>query len=358
MLRTTIKGRQRPYWVSGDSPAPAGTEKPIMQRNNLAQARSTRMRNVLAVCALIGQGTPAVADDYPSRPIRLVLGFTAGGPTDIPARFLADRLGTSLGRPVVVENEPGAGAMLATLDVLSRPRDGHDLLLCTYFDAVNTLLYRNVKYKLSDILGISLIAKYSYAVAVSNAVPARSFNELIDYTKENPNRINYGHLGAGSTQNLLAKKLERLTGMKMTAIPYKGTPEALQEIVAGRTHLMIGPPLAILPLYEARQVKVLAVTGAERMASMPDVPTLEESGIPFVVYAWLGVCAGSDTPQPVVDLLNSRVRQIVNSAEYRSLIEKSGSVAVSSTPQVFHELIEQTANDAAPIIREFGLQLD
>jgi tripartite-type tricarboxylate transporter receptor subunit TctC len=314
-------------------------------------------RSVLTICALI-LCTPAVAGDYPARPIRLVLGFAAGGPTDIPARFLADRLGASLGRPVVVENKPGAGAMLATLDVLSRPRDGHNLLLCTYFDVVNTLLYRNVRYRLSDIVGISLIAKYSYAVAVSNAVPAQSFNEFIDYAKQNPSRVNYGHLGAGSTQNLLAKKLEKLTGMQMTAIPYKSTPEAMQEVVAGRIDLMIGPPLAILPLYETRQVKVLAVTGAERMASMPAVPTLKEIGIPFVVYAWLGVCAGAGTQQPVVELLSSRVGEIVNSAEYRSLIEKSGSVAVSSTPQAFHELIEQTANDAAPIIREFGVQLD
>jgi tripartite-type tricarboxylate transporter receptor subunit TctC len=158
-----------------------------------------------------------------------LVGFTAGGPTDVPARFLADRLSGLLGKPVVVENKPGAGAMLAANEMLSQPRNGYNLLLCTYFDAVNTLLYRSVKYKLSDILGISLIAKYSYAVAVSNAIPAQSFNQLIEYTKEHPDRVNYGHLGVGSTQNLLAKKLEKLTGMKMTAIPYKGSPEAMQR---------------------------------------------------------------------------------------------------------------------------------
>jgi tripartite-type tricarboxylate transporter receptor subunit TctC len=327
-----------------------------MRRNDLG--RSARVRNVLAACALIGWGAPVAADDYPSRPIRLVLGFTAGGPTDIPARFLADRLSASLGKPVVVENKPGAGALLATMDVLSRPREGYDLLLCTYFDAVNTLLYRNAKYKLSDIVGISQIAKYSYAIAVSHALPAQSFIELVEFTKQHPERVNYGHLGAASTQNLLAKKLEKLTGMKMTPIPYKGTPEAMQEIVAGRTHLMVSPPLAVLPMYQSKQVKVLAVTGNERLVSMPEVPTLKESGIPFSAYAWLGVCAGSGTPQPIVDLLNGRVVEIVNSADYRALVEKSGSVAVSSTAPEFGALIEETANDAAPIIREFGVQLD
>jgi tripartite-type tricarboxylate transporter receptor subunit TctC len=320
--------------------------------------RARLRKNAPVVCALVALAFPVAADDYPSRPIRLVLGFTAGGPTDIPARLLAERLTASLGRPVVVENKPGAGAMLATLDVLSRPRDGYDLLLCTYFDAVNTLIYRNAKYRLSDLVGISLIAKYSYAVAVSNAAPAQSLAELIAYVKANPGRVNYGHLGAASTQNLLAKRLAKLTGMAMTPIPYKGTPEALQELIAGRTHVMIAPPLAVVPMYEGGQVRVLAVTGAERMASMPNVPTLAESGIALVAYAWLGVCAGSGIAAPVVDLLNSRIGQIVNSAEYRALLDNSGSVAVSSTPQEFQELIAQTASDAAPIIQEFGLQVD
>jgi tripartite-type tricarboxylate transporter receptor subunit TctC len=329
-----------------------------MRRKAPFRARTVQLRKVLTICALAAWAGPLAADDYPSRPIRLVVGFTAGGPTDIPARFLADRLSISLGKPVVVENKPGAGAMLAATDVLSHARDGYDLLLCTYFDAVNTLLYKSAKYRLSDILGISLIAKYSYAIAVSNVLPAQNFKELIEYTKQHPDQVNYGHLGAGSTQNLLAKRLEKLTGMKMTAIPYKGSPEVLREIVAGRSHLYISPPLAVMPAYEGKQVKVLAVTGAERLASMPEVPTLKENGIPLVAYAWLGVCAGSGIPQPTVDLLNKLVGEVVNSAEYRLLIEKSGSVAVSSTPREFHEVIEQTANDAAPIIREFGLQLD
>jgi tripartite-type tricarboxylate transporter receptor subunit TctC len=324
----------------------------------LVKHLAARTRHALAFCTVLASAAPAAAGDYPSRPIRLVLGFTAGGPTDIPARFIAERLTGSLGKPVLVENKPGAGALLAAMDVLSRPRDGYDLLLCTYFDAVNTLLYRSVKYKLSDIAGISQIASYSYAVAISDTIPARTFMEFVDYTKAHPGEVNYGHLGAGSTQNLLAKKLEKLTGMRMTPIPYKGTPEALQEVIAGRTHLMIGPPLSMLPVYQSRQVKVLAVTGSERLASMPEVPTLNESGIPFVASAWLGVCAGSGTPQPIIALLSTRIEAIIKSQDYRAMIEKSGSIAAFSNPQAFQKLIEETAADAAPIIREFGVQLD
>jgi tripartite-type tricarboxylate transporter receptor subunit TctC len=325
-----------------------------MPGKNLA----ARTRHALIVAAALASITSAGAGDYPSRPIRLLVGFTAGGPADIPARFIAERLSTSLGKPVLVENKPGAGALLAAMEVLSRPRDGYDLLLCTYFDAVNTLLYRNAKYRLSDIAGIAQIASYSYAAAVSNAIAARTFMELVDYTKAHPGEVNYGHLGAGSTQNLLAKKLEKLTGMNMTPIPYKGTAEALQEVVAGRTHLMIAPPLAVLPLYQSRQVKALAVTGSERLASMPEVPTLIESGIPLVASAWLGVCAGSGTPQPIIDLLSTRIETIIKSNDYRALVESSGSVAAFASPQAFGRLIEATAADAAPIIREFGVQLD
>ena len=125
-----------------------------MPREARRHTRAAGLARALVVCAAIGVATHLAADDYPSRPIRLVVGFTAGGPTDIPARFLAERLSASLGRAVMVENKPGAGALLAALDVLSRPRDGHDLLLCTYFDAVNTLIYRNPMYKLSDIVGL------------------------------------------------------------------------------------------------------------------------------------------------------------------------------------------------------------
>jgi len=326
--------------------------------SSLTRSPYAALQRLLVAAAVATSAVPAAADDYPSRPIRIVLGFTAGGPTDIPARFLADRLSTALGRPVVVENKPGAGAMLAANEVLSRPREGYDLLLCTYFDAVNTLLYRSVRYKLTDIVGVSLIARYSYAVAVANAIPAQSFTELVQYAKAHPDALNYGHLGAGSTQNLIAKRLEKLAGMKMTAIPYKGSAEAMQEILGGRNHMFIGPPLSVMPLYQAKQVKVLAVTGAERLASMPEVPTLKESGFPLVAYAWLGVCAGAGTPQPVIDLLNRRIGEIVQSAEYRALIEKSGSVAVSSTPQELNAIIAETASDAAPIIRELGVQLD
>src|SRR5262249_49437452 len=184
-----------------------------------------------------------------------------------------------------------------------------------------------------DLVGITLTARYSYPVAVANPLPVNTFPELIAYTKQHPGEVNYGQLGPASTQNLLGRRLEKLTGMNVTFIPYKGAAEINQEMVAGRIHVQIGPPLAIVPLYKAKKVKVVAVTGDERLAAIPEVPTLKELGIPLVAYAWLGVCAGAGTPQSVIDLLNKRITAIVESPDYRALVEASGSVAVSSSPQ-------------------------
>jgi tripartite-type tricarboxylate transporter receptor subunit TctC len=314
-------------------------------------------RGIASLC-LITVAATATAQDYPTRPVRIVVGFTAGGPTDVPARFLADKLSAALGKPVIVENKPGAGSMLATYDLLSQPRDGYTLLICTYFDPVNTLLYKKARYKVSDIAPVTLIAKYDYGIAVSANNPAQNFSQLVQYAKQNPGKLNYGHLGIGSTQNILAKKLEKVTGMSMTAIPYKGAADALQEVVAGRLDLFIGPPLVVMPLFQSKLIKVLAVTGPERLSSVAEVPTLTESGIPLVAFAWLGVCAGSGTPQPIIDLLNSKLVPIINSSEYREMIEKSGSTPISSTPQEMQMVINDTVKDAAPVIQEFNLQMD
>jgi tripartite-type tricarboxylate transporter receptor subunit TctC len=248
--------------------------------------------------------------------------------------------------------------MLATLDVLSQPRDGYNLLACTYFDPVNTLLYKKARYKVADLQPISLISRYDYAFAVSKNLSAKTFGELVQYAKDNSGKLNYGHLGIGSTQNLVAKRLEKITGMKMTAIPYKGAADAMQEIVAGRLDMFVGPPFVVMPLFDAAKINVLAVSGKERLVSAPDVPTLTESGIPVVAFAWLGMCAGAGTPQPIIELLNSKLVPILNSEEYRTLMSRSGSVPTSSTPLDMQVVINETVKDAAPLIEEFDLYLD
>jgi tripartite-type tricarboxylate transporter receptor subunit TctC len=311
-----------------------------------------------AAAILCGAGAASAAGDtYPNHPIRLVVGFPAGGPTDIPARFLADRLTAQLGQKVYVENKPGAGGMIALNEVLAQPRDGYTLSLCTYFDAINTLLYDSVSYKLSDIAPVTLISKYYYLVAVAKSVPVDSFDQFVGYAKAHPGAILYGTVGAGSTQELIAHELEKTAGIRMTKVPFKGSNQITQEMLAGRVQFQVGPPIALAPYYASRQLKVLATTSPQRLKSFPDVATLSERGYALTPYGWLGVCAGAGTPQPVIALLNKHIVSITRSDEYRQFLEKTGNIPASTTPAEFARIIGETAADAAPVIREFHMRI-
>ena len=193
---------------------------------------------------------------------------------------------------MLVENKPGAGGMIALNEVLAQPRDGYSLQLCTYFDAINTVLYKKVAYKLSDIAPVTLISKYYYLLALANIVPVNTFDEFVRYVKAHPGDILYGQVGAGSSQELVAHELEKSAGIKMTGVPFKGSNQIAQEMVAGRIHFQVGPPIAITPFYQSHQLKVLAVTSPDRLKTLPEVPSLTELGFPLTPYAWLGICAG------------------------------------------------------------------
>ena len=321
---------------------------------------ATKLLGVLTVIASLSVATRPLlaAGDYPNRPIRIVLGFSPGGPGDLTARFLADKLSKSLGKPVVVENKPGAGGFLAITDVLAHPRTGYDLLLCTYFDPVNTLLYSKPPYRVSDIAPISLTAKYDYALAATPNLPASTVDQLIQYGKKNPNKLNYAHLGVGSAQNLLSLRLQEIAGMQMTGVPYKSAGDSVRAVMAGEVQLFFTPLITVLPFYESKAIKVLAVTGSERNASFPDVPTLKESGIPLVSFGWTGICAGSGTPPDIINLLNQKVVEAVQSPEFQALIKKSGSTPASTTPGEFQVIIDDSVKQFAPIIKQFGLKVD
>jgi len=309
----------------------------------------------LAAIAPLGV-TTTLAADYPLKPIRLVVGFGAGGPTDIPARFIADKLGERLGQRVLVENKPVAAGMLATRDVLSQPRDGYTLLLCTHFEAINTASYTNPGFKLDDIAPISLIAEYYYALALSLRVPAEDFASFVQYAKSHPGEVSYATIGAGSAQEILARQLEKLAGITMNRIPFRGGPQVVQEMIAGRVDFYVSPTLGVVPQYESRQLRLLAVSAPERLPKVPQVPTLKEAGIDYVRFGWLGICAAEGTPQPIIDRLNREIVSIVATPDYATMIENAGSIAMSSTPEQLGQVIRQTLDDVAATIREFGLQ--
>jgi len=300
----------------------------------------------------------AQAQSYPEKPIRLVVGFSAGGPTDLPARFIAERLGAALGQRVFVENRVGAAGQIAAQDVLGRPRDGYSLLLCTHFEAINAAVYKNAPFKLSDLAPISQISRYYYGVAITNELPAQDWESFLAYAKAHPGKLNYGMVGRGSAQELLALELGKLAGVQLTGIAYKGGAEIINDLLPGRLHLYVAPTLQVLPLHKAGRLRTLAVSSPERLAAAPDIPTLREKGLPFVRFGWLGICGGAGTPQPVIAALNREIAAIVGSPGYRELIESAGSVPVSSTPGELAQILLETYEQSAAISREFGLKLD
>ena len=233
----------------------------------------TRIGCTLALLAFAG--TAGAQEPYPTRPIRLVVGFGAGGPTDIPARFIADKLGDALGQRVIVENKPAASGMVATRDMLSQPRDGYTLLLCTHFESINTAAYKNTQFKLSELAPISLIAKYYYGVALANAIPADTLEAFVQYAKAHRGEVTYATIGAGSAQEILARQLEKLTGITMNRIPFRGGPQVVQEMVAGRVDFYVSPTLAIVPQYEAKQLQILAVSARREQPAQHSHPHRE-----------------------------------------------------------------------------------
>ena len=326
--------------------------------NAHAQQGANVIRILAAAAALVALTSfHAGAQNFPTKPIKILVGFPAGGPSDIPARMIAEKLQQALGQPVVVENKTGASGMIALKDMLAQPRDGHTLLLCSYIDAINPLIYKKVDYRLDDIVPVSLIQKAYYAIAVPNATPANTVQEFMAYAKSKPaGALNYGRVGSGSVTEYLARQFAKTAGFSMTGVTFRGTGPALQEMVADRLDFMVGPLFLTMPLYEGKKMKVLAMTSPERLAVAPDVPTLKEQGVPIVSYGWWGVCAGSGTPQPILETVNRQVAAIVNAPEFKAALEKTGVVAGASSLTESATVWRDTTAEAAQIFKEIGME--
>jgi tripartite-type tricarboxylate transporter receptor subunit TctC len=315
--------------------------------------------NLIAAAALLYLACAAcAAETFPNRPIHLVVGFTPGGPADVPARFIAEHLAPLIGQPVLVENRPGVGGMVALNYVLAQPRDGYSLQLCTHFDALNTILYKNASYKLSDLAPVTLVSKYYYLLTLANSLPVDNFDDFVRYAKAHPGELLYGEVGAGSAQELIAHELEKTAGIKTIGVPFKGSAQITEEMLAGRIQFQVGPPIVVKSLYKDGQLKVVAVTSPERLEDLPEIPTLVERGVNVSTYGWLGVCAGAGTPKPVIEMLNRNIVSIVQSDEYRAFMDKVGNLPAATTPEEFARVMAETVDHAAPYISEFHMQIE
>lgn len=281
------------------------------------------------------------ASDYPSQTIRIVVGFTPGGAPDVTARILGDKLSGILGRPVIVENKPGAGGAIAARYVAKSTADGYTLLSITNAHAVAPALNSNLPYDtIKDFAPITMTSIAPNWVLVSPALNVNSLKGLIALAKEKPNQLNFGSAGVGSFMHFAAAMFNGVVGIQAQHVPYKGPPEALEDTVAGRVQYVVSPIGAALGVVRAGKLIPLAVTGKERLAEFPDVPTVAESGYPgFELLTWTGLLAPAHTPPAIVDKINAAVGEILKQPDVQAKFKAISVEPIATTPAQFDKRI-------------------
>jgi tripartite-type tricarboxylate transporter receptor subunit TctC len=312
---------------------------------------------VLAVCA----ATEVLAQSaYPARPVRIVVPYSAGGPADIYGRFIGDRLQKALGQPFVVENRPGAGAIIGTEAVAKSAPDGYTLLMMSNTHTVNESLFTRKPYSLlRDLTPIAPVNYSDLILVVHPSVPAKNLKELIELAKAKPGALNYASSGPGTPYHMAGELFKAMAGIDVVHVPHKGSAEARTDVLAGNVQMMFDAITTMAPLAQAGKVRAIATSGKTRSAITPDVPTLSEAGVPgYDAVIWLGVMAPAGTPKPIVDLLNSGIEKIVNSPEVKAAWAKQGAVPMRMTPEEFGRFMEQDIQKWAKVVKFSGARID
>lgn len=307
----------------------------------------------LAAAALSG---PAQAQGYPSKPVNIVVPFAPGGATDIMTRLLAERLSKRLGQPVIVENKPGAGTMIASEYVAKAPADGHTVLMAASSLGIAPSLYSKVNYDpVKSFAPISLVASVVHVLEVHPSVPVKSVGELITWLKANPGKANYGSVGAGTSTHLESELFNTMAGVKMVHVPYKGSAPALTDLVGGSLQVMFDAWASSGPFVKDGRTRLLAVTTAQRSKILPDVPTVAESGLPgYEAMPWLGLLAPAGTPDAVVKKFHDELMEVLKEQAVQDKFHSLGLDIIGNTPQEFADFIKKDITKWAKVIQETG----
>jgi len=304
---------------------------------------------------------PACAQEYPRKAIRLIVPFAPGGGNDTVARAIAQSAGASLGQPVVVDNRAGAGGMLGAELAARSPPDGYTLFLGGVGShAVNPNLHAKLPYDpVKDFAPITLIASAPSVLVVNPSLPARTLAEFTALAKASPGRINYASNGNGSSAQLAAVLYESMAGVQMVHVPYKGLAPALVDLLAGEVQAMFSSVVAIVPNIKAGRLRALAVTGKRRAALLPEVPTLDESGVPgYEAGSWYGILAPAGTPQAVVAKLHEAIVRALAQPEVRERLVSEGAEVIGSTPEAFAAHITAELARMGKLIRDAGIRME
>jgi tripartite-type tricarboxylate transporter receptor subunit TctC len=301
-------------------------------------------RLAVALVLALAAGSPAMADDYPNHPIRLIVPFAAGGAADAVARIVGKRVGETLGQPIVVEDRGGGGGAIATELVKNADPDGYTLLLGQSGPiSINPGIYTKLSYDPEkDFIPISMTTAYPYVLVVNPSLGVKTVAELVALAKRKPGELNYGTAGVGVSNHLCTELFDNKAGIKMTHVPYRGTSLAVADLISGQVQVVFADPVSALSQVKAGALIALAVTSKERSPVAPEVPTIAESGYPgFDAVAWHGIMAPAGTPKPIIDRLNAAIVDALKEPQTAKLIEAQAMQIVGSSPQAFADFIKQ-----------------
>jgi tripartite-type tricarboxylate transporter receptor subunit TctC len=327
--------------------------------------RSTMIAGLAALGWLVS-GPAAVAQTpstgsgqaYPARPIRLIVPFPPGGGTDITARAVAQKLSEAWGQTVVVDNRPGANGTIGVDIAAKSAPDGHTLTMISSSHAVNTGLHVKQPYDLlRDLAPITQATSQPYALVINPSVPAKSVKELVAVAKGKPGSLNYGSSGTGGISHLAGALLGSLTGTELVHVPYKGGAQALVDVISGQIQILFGTLLLTGPHIKAGRLRVLAVTTPQRWPGTPELPTMQEAGVPgFVITQWYGMLAPAKTPQPVVMKLNKEIARLLHQPDVKEKLAADGADAVGNTPGEFGAHIKSEIAKYGKLVKQIGLK--
>ena len=323
--------------------------------------RATLARAAFLAAAILTGATFATAAEFPARPITLVVPYAAGGGNDVIARIVAERMGASLGQPIVIENRGGAGGTIATRQVAKADADGYTLLIATSSLAINPSLYPNAGYDpRKDFAPIGLIASSSNVVLLHPSVPALSIASLVLLAKDRPGKLDFASTGTGSSVHLAAELFAGMAGIKLNHVPYKGSGPALNDLIGGHVAMMFSTMASAVGLVrDGTKVRALAVTGAMRSPLFPDLPTVAEAGLPgYEAVLHYGIVAPAGTPRPVVEKLNVALNAALASDDVKRRLAVEGAEALPISPDEYAADIAKEESKWSAIIRKSGMRAD
>ncbi len=303
---------------------------------------------------------PAGAQSYPSRPVRIIVPFAAGGPADIYARFVGQRLQAVLGQAFVVEDRPGGGSVIGTDAVAKSDPDGYTLLMMSNTHTVNESLISNKPFQLlRDFVPVAPVNYSDLVMVVHPSVQANTLKDFIALAKAKPHDLNYASSGPGTPYHMAGELFKAMAGLDIVHVPYKGSSGARTDVLGGQVHMMFDAITTMAPNVRAGKVKALGATGKVRSPVLPDVPTVSEAGVPgYEAVIWLGIMAPAGTPKTIVERLNAEIRKIVNSAEVKEAWAKQGAAPLNMSTEEFGQYLRDDIAKWAKVVKLSGAKVD